>query len=563
MADAPRVTTLRLTLCLVVMGIVAAFPSVAAAATSTPVSPSVEQPSNPDVPPAGYSTSVRQADAIAERTPEARKAMHHYHGVKVAAFARNDRWEVDFYDSTTVRAEIIVSKDGKLIRSWSGLAARAPYTRGQYGGPFEKPWIFIPFGLLFLAPFVDRRRPFRMLHLDLAVMLSFGISYAIFARANPEPAVWLVYPPLFYLLARMLWIGFGRSKRPAGRLSKGLPTVVLMIGLAVLIGGRIGVSLGAHEPIDVGYASVIGADRINHGLPLYVDNDQHGDTYGPVNYLAYVPFEMIFPWDGEWNFVPAAHVAAIFFDLMTILGLFLLGRRLRAGPDGRRLGLLLAWAWAAYPFTLLNLGMSSNDGLVAMLLVYTLLGLASPWARGAVLGAAAAAKFIPGALLPLIALKGGGRGKRDVVATVVSCVGIFVFALAVYWPAGGLREFWNCTLGYQLDRLPDFSIWGITEHAGWTQTVLQVAAVALAFVVALVPGKRTTAQVAALGAAVTIAFQIPAGHWFYFYIVWFVPFVFVALLARDSDPVVDAPEPAAEAEPDFPTHRFAAELTAS
>jgi hypothetical protein len=133
----------------------------------------------------------------------------------------------------------------------------------------------------------------------------------------------------------------------------------------------------------------------------------------------------------------------------------------------------------------------------------------------------------------------------------------------IYLPAGGLREFWACTLGFQLDRQADFSIWGIQDHTALLQTALQIAAVGLALAVALVPRSRSTAQVAALGAAVTIAFQIPAGHWFYFYIVWFVPFVFVALFAQDGDPVPDPEEPVSEAEPDFPTHRFAAELTAS
>ena len=44
---------------------------------------------------------------------------------------------------------------------------------------------------------------------------------------------------------------------------------------------------------DVGYASAVGATRIQEDKPLYVDsgeNDLHFDTYGPVNYLAYDPF---------------------------------------------------------------------------------------------------------------------------------------------------------------------------------------------------------------------------------------------------------------------------------
>ena len=103
--------------------------------------------------------------------------------------------------------------------------------------------------------------------------------------------------------------------------------------------------------IDVGYAGVIGADKLIHGKPLYghwPKDNANGDTYGPVNYYAYVPFRAIFGWSGSWDDLPAAHAAAIAFDLLTLLGLFLLGRRVR-GPT---LGVVLAYAWAAYPFTL-------------------------------------------------------------------------------------------------------------------------------------------------------------------------------------------------------------------
>ena len=41
-------------------------------------------------------------------------------------------------------------------------------------------------------------------------------------------------------------------------------------------------------------------------------------------------------------------------------------------------------------------------------------------------------------------------------------------------------------------------------------------------------------QIAALAAAVTIAVQLTAGHWFYFYVVWFLPFVLVATLRAQS-----------------------------
>ena len=52
---------------------------------------------------------------------------------------------------------------------------------------------------------------------------------------------------------------------------------------------------------------------------------------------------------------------------------------------------------------------------------------------------------------------------------------------------------------------------------------VQVAAAVLAIIVAFVPRRRSLPQIAALAAAVLIAVQLFADHWFYLYIVWFVP----------------------------------------
>jgi hypothetical protein len=102
----------------------------------------------------------------------------------------------------------------------------------------------------------------------------------------------------------------------------------------------------------------------------------------------------------------------------------------------------------------------------------------------------------------------------------------------LYLPDGGLREFYDTTVGYQLGRYSPFSLWGRCPGLGWVATVLKVAAAGLAVAVAFVPRQRDTARMAALGAAVLIATQIPVVHWFYFYVVWFAPFVLVALFAE-------------------------------
>jgi hypothetical protein len=291
----------------------------------------------------------------------------------------------------------------------------------------------------------------------------------------------------------------------------------------------------------VGYASVVGADRIAHGEELYVANDVHGDTYGPVNYLAYVPFELVFPWDGTWDSVPAAHAAAIAFDLLTIVGLMLLGTTLRPGRGGRHLGLALAFAWAAYPFSLLALQENTNDLMVGALLELALAALRSPPGRGVLLGLAGAAKFAPLALAPLMARGTGEARARPALAFGLACTAVCVAVTVPFIPDGGLRELYDTTIGFQLGRVSPFSLWALHPSLGWLQTGLKLGAAALAVVVAFVPRKRDARQVVALAAAVLIAVQLPAAHWFYFYLAWTAPLVLATIMSAYRDPAEDAP----------------------
>ena len=79
-----------------------------------------------------------------------------------------------------------------------------------------------------------------------------------------------------------------------------------------------------------------------------------------------MPFEQALPWSGRWDDLPAAHGAAITFDLLALGGLLLLGRRLRPGREGTLLGVALGYAWVAYPYTTFVLESNSNDTLVAV-----------------------------------------------------------------------------------------------------------------------------------------------------------------------------------------------------
>jgi hypothetical protein len=532
---------------LIAVALVLALAPAAAMAKDTPVAAPTEAPKSMTVPPPGFTTDAEQAVRATLRDPKVRELRREHPGATLRPFVYGGwRWQITVLDGKRVIGDVEVSAYGKVMRVWTGVAAGSYLARGRFAPAFDRPWVWMAFGVLFLVPFVDVRRLRRLLHLDLLVLLSCGISYGAMEAGHADAAVLLVYPPLVYLLARLVTVGL-RGPRPSGRLVPHLPTAALLVGLVALFSARVALNVTTDRVIDIGYASVVGADRVAHKQPLYENNDFHGDTYGPFNYLTYVPFEAAFPWRGEWDELPAAHAAALFFDLMTIVGLVLLGTKLRAGPEGRRLGLALAWGWAAFPMTLLGLMSNTNDGLVSMLLVFTLLAFRSAPARGAWLGVAAATKFVPAALLLLVARGQGGEGRRAWWQTVATCLGIFVFAMAWYLPDGGVRELWDCTLGFQLHRAPDMSLWTLTPDWLWTQKALEGAMLLLVAVIGLAPGRRSLPQVAALMGATMIALQLPAGHWFYFYIMWFLPLGLCGLFGLHREPAVAA---VADAPPD-------------
>lgn len=486
--------------------------------------------------PLHFHSTGAQAIAAAYRSPVVQRLLRRMHSLQVIPYVwrgQHPYWYVTFLHQGRIVADADVTRYGRLTAVWTGPQATAPYTQGNFSWALTSALVLVPAGLLFLLAFFDPRRLRRLSHLDGLALLAFLVSYLLLNGAHLEAAVWLVYPPLLYLLARMLGIGFGGGGSSPGRLAPLLSTRTLLIGLPLLIVARLVLSFVAHQEIDVGYESVIGAARIVHHLPIYWQDPYHGDTYGPITYLLYVPFELVFPWKGNFTSVHAVDAAAILFDLGTMAGLFFLGRRLRTGREGTRLGLVLTWAWAACPFTIINLVVHTNDGLIAMLSVLALLVIASPLATGAVLGLATAAKFSPASLLPLLAAP-RKRGVKGAALCVISCAVVVVVAVYSWLPPGGFAYFWHRTLGFQLHRYDVFSPWALHPGLHPVQTLLEVFAVLLVLAVAFYPRERSLARVCALAGAVTIAIQLPAQHWFYYYIAWFLPFVFVAFLARTS-----------------------------
>jgi hypothetical protein len=506
--------------------------------------------------PVGYAVGPREAVAIAGGDPVVAEQSERYGRLETVVATTDDGgWQIGYRAGAREVAQVIVDgSSGGVREAWTGDQVAWSMARGyegQFGHALNAPYVWIPLCLVFLAGLLDWRRPLRIAHLDLLALLAFGASHVFFNRGEIGISVPLAYPVLLYLLARVLWLGFrgGVALRPslAGRW--------LALAAVVLIAFRITLNLGDSGVIDVGYAGTIGADRIAHGQPLYgegefPDENRFGDTYGPVNYFAYVPFELALPWDGEWDELAASHAAAIAFDLATVAGLVAFALRLRPGRAGRELAALLAFAWLAYPYTTFALQANSNDSLVAALLAWSLALFANPLARGCTLALAVLAKFAPLVLVPLYAAgerglaEAGRRRLRPALGFVLAFLAVAALALAHPAIDPGLATFWERTVESQLDRSSPFSIWGQVAGLGWLQTATVVFTGALAVGLAFVPRRRTIAQVAALAAALVIAIQLTAEHWFYLYIPWFTPALLIALAAASPRRDALSPEPA-------------------
>jgi hypothetical protein len=522
-----------------------ALASDAAVPSTTPMAPVAPEvlPATPE----DFEVTAEGALQIAGATPEVAEQTASRGRLTTAIEVNDDGvWQVGYKDGDEEVVQIKVDPHtGAVTEALTGYQVAWPMARGyegQFGHVLNAPYVWIPLALIFLVGLFDFRRPLRLAHLDLLVLLSFGASHYFFNRGDIGVSVPLVYPPLVYLLARMVWIGWrgGEGLRPS------LPVRWIGLAAVVLIAFRLTINIADSGVIDVGYAGTIGADRITHGEQLYgegefPDDNRFGDTYGPANYYVYVPFELALPWSGDWDELASSHAAAIAFDLAAVAGLFAFAVRLFGRARGRPLGVLLAFAWVAYPYTDFALQSNSNDSLVAAFLIWSLALFAKPLARGAALALATMTKFAPVTLFPLYAAgtasflerRAPSAERRPLKPALLFAVAFFVVcALCLIEPAihSGLRTFVDRTIVSQIDRTSPFSVWGQVDGIQWLQTALFAAGGLFAAALALVPRRRTLPQIAALSAAVMIALQLAVDHWFYLYIPWFFGALAIALL---------------------------------
>jgi hypothetical protein len=471
-------------------------------------------------------------------------------------------------DAGQIAQAVVQDTTATVTEAWTGPQVAWKMARGSegsFGGKtLLKPYVWLAFCLVFLLGLADLRRPLSLRHLDLLVLLSFSVSLAFFDRGEIFHSVPLVYPVLAYLLVRSAWVAVRKRE---GALRPVWPTWAFAAAAVFLLGFRIGLNVETPRGvIDVGLAGVVGASRIVDGEAPYGNMPQRGDlepcgpkdadgevreriqtngrceagiergdTYGPVSYLAYVPAVLVFEWSGKWDSLPGAHATSILFDVLTVLGLVLVGLRF----GGWRLAAVLAFAWAAYPFTAYVLNANTNDTIMPAVLVFGFWLASSAWARGTAVALAGWAKFGALLLAPLWSSYPTLEPRRLLrFAAAFTAATLAAFAILLLEPSllDAIRTFWDRTVGFQVGRDSPFSLWGWGQyHAegipdlGFVQPVLAVLAVVVAVAAAFVPREKGPIELAAMTAAVLIAFQLSLTHWFYLYLPWFLPFVLLWL----------------------------------
>ena len=467
---------------------------------------------------------------------------------------------------------IVLDTTSSVTEAWTGPQVAWGMARGSpgaFGGTaINNAWIWGAFCLVFLVGLGDWRRPFSLRNLDLLFLLSPTASLWYFNHGDVFTAVPLFYPMLVWVVLRSTWIGVRNRGTPG---APRWPVWVLLGATIFLAGFRVGLNVERSNVIDVGYSGVIGADRIVRGqapwgnFPIETlpngkslkpcgpanssgeireriqtngrceSANPEGDTYGPVAYEAYIPGRLALGWTGKWDDLPAAHFTSIAFDLLTLLGLFLVGLRF----GGQRLGAVLAFAWAAYPFTQYVSNSNTNDAIMPCFLVWGFWLVSRPAARGFFAGLSGWTKFASLLIAPLWLMYPGRRPSRGfawgfVAATLVA-FSVLLFASDPFHEA---HVFWTRTVGFQIGRAAPWSLWDWGQYHArglpdlhLLQRVLQALLVVGALAAAFFPRCKSPLQLAALTGALLAGFELVVTYWLYTYIPWFYPFAAVALLA--------------------------------
>ena len=204
------------------------------------------------------------------------------------------RWQVTYSRDGTGVVEVHVNgRTGRVLEVWTGpqvdfLLAR-PW-KDKTGGALNHGWIWIPLCLLFLAPFFDSAPP--------VPAAAPGPARAARASASRSCSSTRASSTSGCRRSTRCWstCSCACCWPDSARASAGSALVPyareswLLAGLVLLVVGRIVLNVVDSDVIDVGYRA--------SSAPTTCSTAGDISGYGPLMFLAYVPFELIFPWHG-------------------------------------------------------------------------------------------------------------------------------------------------------------------------------------------------------------------------------------------------------------------------
>jgi hypothetical protein len=333
------------------------------------------------------------------------------------------------------------------------------------------------------------------------------------------------------------------------------------------------------RPNDSGTFTNIGAQRmLTTGQFPYGDPQLRGGaaaTYGPVLYLAHIPFQLslkpvtthlpesdvlhsiIVGDDVQGSRPPAmaTKLTVIFFHLLGVLGLVLLGRRM-AMPD---VGWALGCLYVSSPYVM---GLGGEDRFIGgmtyishiaptSITVLAFLALPRPLLSGSLLAVGAGALFYPAFLFPLwVGYYFWKRVSwlRFTIGFVATAALILAAVVLLTHHTPGESVFsvlYESTVGHQEAHggygSSTFSFWGTQPWLGalWQRTLvpgwylLRPSVILFALLIGasfFLARNRSVPQLAFLTAAVIIAVQIWKSHAGGTYVEWYYPFLLIGLL---------------------------------
>ena len=235
---------------------------------------------------------------------------------------------------------------------------------GQFGRAVNAPWVWIGLCALFVAPFcapapADAARGSRRAAGVLGVVRVL--------RGRQSGRLGALGVPAAARTCSVACCGSRSGRHGAARSRSRVLAAACscMLGLVFLVGFRVALNVTNGNVIDVGYASVIGADRLLHGEPLYGGVPARQPARRHLRPARLRRVRSVRPR------VPVGR------HLGRPAGRPRRGDRVRprrawpacgspaAASAGARSAVLLAYLWAACPFTLLVANSGANDALVA------------------------------------------------------------------------------------------------------------------------------------------------------------------------------------------------------